>query len=223
MFKTLALVSLVFLFSTPVQADLFDIFGSDDDEKPAGFSNVSEYQYYKNKGIAGASQLNETVRFLTDQLVQNSDLKNIRDARIAVTSILDARYLKETHDLSLYMAENLTHELQIRGYKVIDYKLMNYIHVSSDSDKVMSRNVTQLKETQNINYVVTGTYAAQSKGNFINLRMVDMQTNVIVSTAQAFISYKDMSLIIGKPTHFESQVRNVLQRPVIQANQVHIR
>lgn len=139
-------------------------------------------------GLSHAGSLSEQARFLADQLAQNRDLENLRDSVIAVSSIVDLKDFKSTNYLSLLLAENIVHELQVRGFKVVDFKLMPALQVTPDGDFVMSREVRELRKKYNINYVVTGTIAQHQNGAMVNARMLDMSSAAVVSSAQLSIS-----------------------------------
>jgi len=145
-------------------------------------------EYVHDGGLGTAGTLNEVTRFLVDQLAQNRDLKNLRDNPIGVTSIVKLNDFKETNKIGLWLTENLMHELHTRGFKPIDFKVMPAIQVTPNGDFVMSREVKELRDKYNINQVVTGTFAEYQHGVMINLRMIDMNTSVVTSSAQANIS-----------------------------------
>jgi TolB-like protein len=215
--KKLSLIAMGLILASP-----YSIAWDDTVDKPESFSSNSKFVDRSN-AAPGLATISETVRFIADQLVQNSDIKNIRDSRVAVTSILESQHLKEADNVGVNMAEFLIHELQIRGYKVIDYKLMKYIQVTSDSDHVMSRDVKKLKDSQNINYVVTGTYSKQANGRVYNIRLVDMNSGVIMSTAQAFIKDRDLLVSAESMDEFETQIKTVFKLSTVDANKVMIR
>jgi len=85
------------------------------------------------------------------------------------------------------LSENLVHEMQVQGYRVIDFKTKNSIKVDSKGDFVLSRNAKELSSVATINFVITGTITRYKGGVMVNARMVQLGTNVVISTAQAFV------------------------------------
>ncbi|MBT3196290.1 MAG: hypothetical protein HN842_09905 [Gammaproteobacteria bacterium] len=150
-------------------------------------SGVTE-PYQQNPMVSIPGELNEVSRFLVDQLTQNRDMENMRDNPIAVASLVELEDFKSTNKLGLWLSENMMHELQIRGFKTIDFKTMPSIQVSKEGDFVMSKNLSELRGKYNINHVISGTYTEYPNGIMINVRLVDMATSVITSSAQAHIS-----------------------------------
>jgi TolB-like protein len=161
-----------------------------------------------SRNYNNAGRINQTVKFLADQLSQNKDFENITDSRIAITSFVNVENLKETNKLGNLISEHLIHDMQIRGYKVIDYKMMPDIEVGSRGDYAFSRQVKNLKQDISLNYILTGTYTYYSDGVSLNARIIDIQTNVVVSTAQAFIPKVDLQYIVDSMDPFGSMVSN---------------
>ncbi|MBT3471643.1 MAG: hypothetical protein HN870_02085 [Gammaproteobacteria bacterium] len=144
--------------------------------------------YQQNAGVSVSGELNEISRFLVDQLTQNRDINNLSENPIAVTSMVEMENFKSTNKIGLWVGENVMHELQIRGFKTIDFKMMPAIEVTSEGDFVMSKKVDELRGKFDINYVLTGTFTEYPDGVTFNARIVNMETAVVASTAQAHIS-----------------------------------
>ncbi len=147
--------------------------------------NVQTYGYDFNSNAAG--YINQIVGTIADQLAQNKDFKNIKDTPIAVTSIVNLENYKETDKVGNVIEENLIHEMQVRGFKVVDYKTMPTIKIGKHGDYAFSRLLYELRKEQHINYVLAGTYTKYSNGIAVNCRLIDLKNNVVVSTAQTFI------------------------------------
>ena len=146
---------------------------------------VQTYGYGFNANAAG--YVNQIVGAIADQLAQNKDFKNIKDTPIAVTSVVNLENYKETDKLGNVIEENLIHEMQVRGFRVIDYKTMPTIKIGKKGDYVFSRLLYELKKEQHINYVLAGTYTKYRGGVAINCRLIDLKNNVVVSSAQTYI------------------------------------
>jgi TolB-like protein len=144
-----------------------------------------------------AVRFNKTVQFLGDQLAQNKDLKNINDSLIAITSFVDLSNFDATNMLGNLLSESLIHEMQIRGFGIVDYKMMKSIKIQKDGDFMLSRNVNEIKKDFKLNYSLTGTYSKIGSGVLINARIIDLRSNRVVSTAQAFINKRDYESIVN--------------------------
>lgn len=145
----------------------------------AAFRSGITTPYQQNPNVSIPGELNEVSRFIVDQLTQNRDMKNMRDNPVAVASLVELENFKTTNKLGLWMSENMMHELQIRGFKTIDFKTMPAIQVTQNGDFVMSKTIDELRGKYNINHVITGTYTEYPNGIMINVRLVDMESSFI--------------------------------------------
>jgi len=124
---------------------------------------------------------------MSDQLTNNKDFQDIEKPTIAVTSFVCLQNFKATSPLSNVISENLIHELQIRGFKIVDFKTMESVKVDARGDFLFSRDVAKLRKSLNINYALTGTYVEYREGMVVNARIIDLNTHIILSTAQILI------------------------------------
>lgn len=143
--------------------------------------------HYISATDSDAGIVNQLVSSLSDQLTQNKDFSNFKKAKIAITSFVCLDDLKATSRLSNILSENLIHEMQIRGYKVIDYKTMDKIKVDKTGDYLFSRDLSKLRKNLNADYALTGTYVKYRSGTVVNARIIDLKTHVVLSTAQILI------------------------------------
>lgn len=146
----------------------------------------SVYVYQNNQNAAG--YLNQVSASIADQLGQNKDFADLKNTPIAVMSIVNLENFNEITKTTNIVTEDLIHEMQIRGYKVIDYKTMPTIKIGSNGgDYIFSRDLSELHTKQNIDYALAGTYSFYKGGLTLNLRIVSLQDNVVLSSAQVFI------------------------------------
>jgi TolB-like protein len=153
-------------------------------------------QMQKPRKEYSASRMNKVVRFLAQQLVRNSDVKNIDDSKMAVASFVDLEHYGKAGKLGKMLSENLVHDMQIRGFNVIDFKTMPTIEVGSEGDFVFSKDVKKLQQNHEINFVLSGTYTKYHDGVMVNARMLSLKDKKVKSTAQAFIPNKDLKSIL---------------------------
>lgn len=149
--------------------------------------NAYEGSYVLTNEQNSPSYLNQIASALADQLGQNKDFADLKNTPIAIMSIVNLENFSEITKTSNIVTENLIHEMQIRGFKVIDYKAMPAIKIGANGDYIFSRDLNDLRNKQNINYALSGTYSSYKGGMAINLRIVNIQNNVVLSTAQVFI------------------------------------
>ena len=177
-----------------------------------GIVLMAQVDFYTNNrallpssnGYSNAGKINKTVKFLADQLSQNKDFANISNSKLAITSFVNIENLRETSKLGNLISEHLIHDMQIRGYRVVDYKTMPDIEIGQKGDFVFSRAVDSLKKDITLNYILSGTYTFYIDGVSINARIIDIQTNVVVSTAQAFIPKYDLKYLLDSMSPYDS-------------------
>lgn len=159
-------------------------------EKPDHAGNFYKEQH-NNQGEVDTANLpknaiHDLVKGLSLQLLKSSNFVNTKTP-VAVASFVQLDDLSTTSWLGNQLVENMVHELQHHGLTVIDFKATGYITVTPDGDHVLSRDWTELPERQLIDYVVTGTMVEKNNGVMVNVRMIGLQSKVIVATAQSFI------------------------------------
>lgn len=172
-----------------------------------------------------SSNFNQIASFLANQLANNRDLKNVSDSRIAVASFVGLTSIEETDKLGLALAENLMHEMHVRGFGVVDFKTREYLRVRQGGDFVFSRDVPELRKQYNIHYFLSGTLTKNADGMVINARIIQAETGLLVSTAQAFIPNKDLSRLVTDSSRSDAE-KIVIERPMVppvRPNMVSIR
>ncbi len=156
-------------------------------EKPVVEEAVIEKKVEPKVEPTIAGHINEISHALADQLIRNTDIKHFSQTPVAVTSFVNLEDFDETSRVGEIIAQNMVHELQVRGHKVIDFKLMPFIEVTPKGDFVMSRDLEELVTRHKINVVLTGTYVMHNDGVVLNARMIEFESGVVVSSAQASI------------------------------------
>lgn len=133
--------------------------------------------------------IGDYVRVMARNLVSNMDSVNDRTS-IAVTNfaLIDSN-LKETNLLGQQMAESFVHEFHQSKMSVVDFKATQFIRVTQTGDYVLSRDYMELKNSTPIKYVLTGTLTKHQGGYLVNARMLGMQSNIVVASAQSFIPF----------------------------------
>ena len=137
--------------------------------------------------ISMGGYINEVTQSMADQLIRNTDIMQFSQNPVAITSFVNLEDFDETNRVGEIVAENMVHELQVRGHRVVDFKMTPYIRVTPEGDFVRSREVEELARKQNINIILTGTYVYHNDGLVINARMIDLESSVVLSSAQGSV------------------------------------
>jgi hypothetical protein len=120
---------------------------------------------------AVASYVGKISASIAEQLLKNSDFEKLAATPVAILPIVDLYDANETSLATIKINENLIHEMFIRGFKIVDVK--------GDMSGC----------------VLFGTFTNYKDGMTINERIVDKKSGVVYSTAQVFISKKELKSI----------------------------
>lgn len=131
--------------------------------------------------------INHYVQGMMQDLMANLDQLKPQMV-IGVTSFvyLDGAY-DDTDLLGNQLSESFMHEVHQFGLGVVDFKTTDYIRVTPAGDFVFSRDFTELKEEQPIEFVLGGTLVQHQGGTLVNARLVSVSTKQVLATAQGFI------------------------------------
>jgi len=142
---------------------------------------------------------NAGMMFLTEQIERNSH----PDARVrptVITSFANLSDLGETSHLGRLMGEHFMHQLQIRGWNVTDVRMTRELIINEEGEFSLSRELKRLRGSYSAANVVTGTYTVTMDGVLINVRVLDLASGQVVSTAQTrFLRDKFISSLVDKP------------------------
>jgi TolB-like protein len=180
--------------------EAIDAFGSIN--KPAIMS--SNNGSYKSMPLT--KHIGDYVRNMAQDLVSNMEFVSERTP-VAVThfSLIDSD-LKKTNLLGQQMAESFAHEFHKFRMPVVEFKATQFIRVTEMGDFVMSRDFLDLKNNTPIQYVLTGTMTKHQGGFIVNARMLGMQSNVVVASAQSFIPFYIVDALIPSGSSRQGEV-----------------
>lgn len=146
-----------------------------------------------------AGLFNSGMMFLTEQIERNAH----PDSRVrptVITSFVDLNNLGETSGLGRLMGEHFMHQLQIRGWNVTDIRMTRDLIINEEGEFSLSRELKRLRGTLAAANVVTGTYTATVDGILVSVRVLDLATGQVVSTAQTrFMRDKFINSLVDKP------------------------
>lgn len=126
------------------------------------------------------------VESLTEQLMVTNTSISARSP-LAVTSFVDLQNMDSTNWLGNSVSEAFIHQLQQRGFKVVDFKTTGSIRVTQQGDFAISRDWSDLMQEQEVQFVLTGTMLRQEGGVIVNARVVGLRSRIVVATAQGFL------------------------------------
>lgn len=144
-------------------------------------------------------KLNAMVIFMADQFERNLDKEILREP-VIVLPFFELDRAGKTSELGELMAENLMHELQVRGWKVLDVNLVNDILADSDGEFVFRDDMVKVSKFYDIGSAVRGTYSVTVDRIVANARVVDVNSGIVVSSGQFSMSLEGIEpLLLDHP------------------------
>lgn len=164
------------------QPDRYDI-NSQIIEPRTESNNYGEmYSYNGEKSLL----LSEVVSKMADQLLYNFPKEHHHET-IALTSIVDLNDHTTTNWLGQTISEQFIHELYIRKFNILDFKLTGNIQLTQSGEFALTRDWTKLNKNINVQRILTGTMSRNEEGVILNVRIVNAENNLVESTSSAFI------------------------------------
>jgi len=149
---------------------------------------------------------NSKVIFLADQLVRNLD-NRFKHEPVVVTTFVNLDNMKETSGFGRLIAEDLIHELQVRGWKVFDIRLAKDIVVKPQGEFSITRDIRNIRNYYKVSSVITGTYAITANAVIVNARVIDVKTGVVVSSGQVVFPIEEVSSLLADRTSSGATIR----------------
>jgi TolB-like protein len=141
-------------------------------------------------GMVGMNQPTDTptsfsavVRQIAEQLNKSLKSKGIKRLPIAVAPFVDLENSKNPHPLGKQLSEHFFHELQIRGYNLIDDRAISFPRLKANDALLLS----DYYKRHRISYVLSGTYSVTPDGASIHARMLDTVTRQVAATGQGLL------------------------------------
>jgi TolB-like protein len=152
--------------------------------------------------------INYYVRGMMQDLVANLQYVN-STTPVAVVSfiMLDSDY-NDSNLLGIQIAESLIHEVHKFGIPVIDFKTTGFIRVTEQGDFAFSKDYQDFSGDMSARYILGGTMLKHTDGYLINARIVGMQSQAVVASAQSFIPNGVSNPILRMSTAPKSSNRN---------------
>jgi TolB-like protein len=145
-----------------------------------------------------SQQINNIVNNLGTQLSKNNN-KMYNNSKIAITSFVLLDNINKSSKIGRILSENLIHELQTRGYSIIDFKTRNDIKITPNGDFLFSTNIEELRHNHNIGFVLSGTMSKFQTGIEVNARILNINTHEVVSSGKVWIPNKLVNKIDYQP------------------------
>ncbi|MGB0937906.1 MAG: FlgO family outer membrane protein [Colwellia sp.] len=140
--------------------------------------------------------LSDYVRDLTHELVSN--ITHVQPNSVFATSsfvYVDGDFLS-TPTFAKQIQESFAYEFHKVGQPIIEFKSTGFIRVLPEGDFALSRDYTELKSSQPIDYILVGTLTDLRDGVQVNAKVIGTSSHAIVAVAQVIIPRNVVNNII---------------------------
>ena len=139
-----------------------------------------------NVTLPAVGNFNDKMKNLADQLDKNAVGHSLSNMYI-VTSFTNLDKIEDTTALGRLISENLINGLQMHKWKIIEIRLTKGVEVNAAGEFFLSRDMNKLRDEYKISGAVTGTYSVAEGNMTINARVIDVNTGMVISSAQTYI------------------------------------
>ncbi|MFS6536341.1 FlgO family outer membrane protein [Idiomarina loihiensis] len=91
------------------------------------------------------------------------------------------------NELSHQLSESIYAHLKERNLSLIEFRAKSYISVAEEGATLLSRNVDELEQHPEIDWVLVGTLSRKDAGTMVNLRIVDRRNQEVLAAANRYV------------------------------------
>lgn len=136
------------------------------------------------KSVSGL--FNANTMFLAEQLQKNA-IGDVQGTDTVISTVVDINNLESSSPLGRLISEHLAHHLNLRGWSIVEPKLVRELIFSEEGEFGMTRRDLRKPVAARAQNIVTGTYAVTKDGILVTLKVVDAFSGRLVSSAQTRI------------------------------------
>ncbi|KAB2319846.1 hypothetical protein F8A86_07430 [Betaproteobacteria bacterium SCN1] len=124
-----------------------------------------------------------------------------KGSAVLIATLVNIDALETSSTLGRSISEQVGTKFSAAGYQVIELKLREggvYLK-RNEGELMLTREISQLAKSHNAGAVIVGTYAEAGSTVFINLKVVDPASNVVLAaTDYALPMNQDVRTLLGK-------------------------
>ncbi len=145
------------------------------------------------------TQLKLRVRELVAQLLAGSKEPVAGQLRVTVASFVNLDQVYETSALGRYLGEQMLHELQRARVDAVDVRMMPAMQISKGhGEYALSRDMAELNYVHHADSVVAGTYSVAAGQIFVNARLLENGTGLLLSSGSLVFEVDGVSAAMLK-------------------------
>lgn len=155
--------------------------------------------------------------YLADQI--HAYFRGHINGPIAVTTFVSIDDLYQTSTFGRMLGEQLLSELAMQGYNVVEMRLSDALQIMQNGGELgLSRETKTLKNNFNVSALVVGTYVASPNRVYVNARIVDPSTSMIISAGSVEMEKTEEITRLLRSGSFPSTMERIPVRHLGYAN-----
>jgi TolB-like protein len=153
-----------------------------------------------NYSTVSSNQFIQANYAAADSLLAQLNGKLVMDKPLIMATVVNIDALDQTTTLGRLVSEQLSTRLAQGGLKMLEMKLRNSVYLKRNQGELMlTREIGEVATTHNAQAIVVGSYAETSDMVFINVKVIQPNTNLVLAGHDYVLSK-------------EAIVRSMLQR-----------
>ena len=128
-----------------------------------------------------------------DNLLERSQLTIDRNGPLLVATVVNVSNLDQSSSLGRLMTEQISGRVVQLGYQVVEPKLRNNMAIKGTGELILSRDADLLKKSFTAQAVISGTYAVGHEAVHVNLKLLELASGRLLSSADYVIPASDWS------------------------------
>ncbi|ROH86167.1 hypothetical protein ED236_06870 [Pseudomethylobacillus aquaticus] len=137
----------------------------------------------RNKNISGEEFINRNHKAV-DSLTTQMSGKVHKDYPIVISTIVNMNQLSQTSSFGRLLTEQISGRFTQQKYSVVEMKMRNDVLIKDDQGEfLLTRELKDLATSVSSQAVVVGTYAVNGTDVFVNLKVVQPNTNLVLAAS----------------------------------------
>ncbi|MBU1657626.1 hypothetical protein KKG72_01060 [bacterium] len=142
----------------------------------------------QSKSLHYAPTFPSGVKIVADEL--SKGMLDYRNHKLVLTSLVDLNNFKESSNFGRLFSESLMTQMTLRGNHVIEFRGDDIVTKTQHGEFKLNRARIQSIEDKDI-LILVGTYSKMDDSVIVNVRIIEKNSNILVSAASAYIPFTE--------------------------------
>jgi TolB-like protein len=135
-----------------------------------------------NYATISSNQFIESNYKAADALMHQLSGKLVADKPLIMATVVNIDALEQTTTLGRLVSEQISTRLAQGGLSMVEMKLRNSVYLKRNQGELMlTREIGEVAQSHNAQAIVVGSYAETSDMVFINLKVIQPNTNFVLA------------------------------------------